>query len=75
MMLIYFTLLHLVLDKLAFCSKLFTGTRIWDVIMFLLTKFMIDKIKLYNYMSLIVSVMAVLGTKKQTRKTQISNGS
>ena len=74
-MLIYFTLFHLVLDKLAFCSKLFNGTRIWDVNMFLLTKLMIDKIKLCNNMPFFLSLVAVLGTKKQTRKTQISNDS
>ena len=71
MMLIYFTLFHLVLDKLAFCSKLFNGTRIWDVNMFLLTKLMIDKIKLCNYMYLFVSVVAVLGTKSKLEKLNI----
>ena len=65
MMLNYFTLFHLVLDKLAFCSKLFNGTRIWDVNMFLLTKLMIDKIKC-NYV--FVSVVAVLGTKSKLEK-------
>ena len=68
MMLIYFTLFHLVLDKLAFCSKLFNRTRIWDVNMFLWTKLKIDKIKLCNYMSLFVSVVAVLGTKSKLEK-------
>ena len=67
-MLIYFTLFHLVLDKLAFCSKMFNGTRIWDVNMFLLTKLMNNKIKLCNYMSLFVSVVAVLGTKSKLEK-------
>ena len=36
--------------------------------MFLLTKLMIDKIKLCNYMSLFVSVVAVLGTKSKLEK-------
>ena len=74
MMLNYFTLFHLVLDKLAFCSKLFNGTRIWDVNMFLLTKLMIDKIKLCNYV-FVCKCCGSFRDKKQARKTQISNDS
>ena len=59
MILIYLILFHLVLDKLVFYSKLFNGTRIWDVNTFLLTKLTIDRIKLCNYMSLFVSAPAV----------------
>ena len=68
MMLIDLTLFHLVLDKLVFCSKLFNGTRIWGVNLFLLTKLMIDKIKLCNCMSSFVGVVAVLGTKSKLEK-------
>ena len=38
--------------------------------MFLLTKLMIDKIKLCNYMSLVISIVAVLGTKSKLEKVK-----